>query len=551
MAATDQGRNMSGLKWTVTSLVLTGVAGFLVSVDFRAAAEDPPALSTTTGSNAVLFVDWHHVETGRLTPTYDPTRLSEEGRAQLKQTERDWNIIADLSGHGLKRVKLAHGVRITVEKARKSTPWLRADQPWEKRIGGYATVIHENGKYRVWYTATLTAEAKKQVRGPDLDDNGPEWLLAYAESTDGVHWTKPVMDTYRVNGRPTNLITPHARETAIFRDDSAPAAERYKCFKFGKLPNTENKPPRYSYGLYGSVSPDGYHWTPLPEPLLKYFHDTQNVGAWDPVLKKYVGYFRGHLAGRAIGRSETDDFRKWPPSRVFLAPGPEDSPFDDYYTNGFTWHPDDPSLRFLFPAIYHHDTDLLDIRLSVSRDNYSWNWVSHDPIIDSGKPGEWDSGSLYANPNMVRLPDGQLALPISGAPHTHNEGFDVYKEPHNTEYQMAWALWNDGRLAGIEAKELGEFWAPIDGEFQGEKIIINGRTTRVGRIEVSLHEQYGRRGTRAVPNYSFAECVPFSGDELNITLKWKNKGKLSDLHGKKLFLHFRLSSAKVFGYRVE
>jgi hypothetical protein len=548
MAPSSRRDNIDALKIVRVARLFAFVAAW-TSLGFHAAADDQSNLSGA--GTAVQFVDWHHVETGRLEPTYDASRLSAAGKAQLRKMEKDWNIIADLSGHGLKRVKVPFGVRITVEKARKSAPWLKADQPWERRIGGYVTVIQEDGTYRAWYTATLTDAAKKQLTGTELKDEPPESLLAYIESADGMRWTKPELDVYQVDGKPTNLVTRHARETAIFRDDSAPPQERYKCFKFGNLPNSEDKPARESYGLYGSVSPDGYHWTPLPDPLLTYFHDTQNIGAWDPVLKKYVGYFRGHLAGRAIGRSETDDFRNWPPSRVFFAPGPQDSPFDDYYTNGFTWHPDDPSLRFLFPVIYHHDTDQLDVRLAVSRDNYAWNWVSQAPIIDIGRPGEWDCGSIYAGPNLVRLPNHQLALPISGAPQTHNEGFDVYENVEDYEFQTAWATWDDGRLAGIEAVERGEFWTPVAGSFNGQQITINARTSRAGRIEVALHEPYGRRSTRAVPGYSFADCVAFTGDRPAARLEWKNKSDLADLQGKTLFLHFRLSSAKVFGFRVE
>lgn len=549
MAPSDSREYAVALKVIRMGVLLPLFVVVLTDMAFRVEAVEQD--ETANSKPAVLFVDWHHVDTGRLEPTYDPSRLSAAGRESLRKLEKDWNIIPDLSGHGLKRVKLAFGVRIAVEKARKSAPWLKADQPWESRIGGYVTVIHEDDKYRAWYTTTLTEAAKKQLTGAELEGDPPGSLLAYAESADGVRWLKPALDVYQVDGRQTNLVTRHARETAIFRDDSAPPAERYKCFKFGTLPDSEDKPARESYGLYGSVSPDGHHWTPLPDPLLTYFHDTQNIGAWDPVLKKYVGYFRGHLAGRAIGRSETDDFRNWPPSRVFFAPGPTDSPFDDYYTNGFTWYPDDPSLRFLFPAIYHHDTDLLDIRLAVSRDNYAWNWVSHEPIIDIGKPGEWDCGSIYAGPNLVRLPDGRLALPISGAPQTHNQGYDVYEDADDYRFQTAWAMWDDCRLAGIEAPERGEFWTAIEGPFDGKRITINARTTRAGRVEVALHEPYGRRSTRVVPGYTFDDCVAFSGDKFMAPLKWNNQGEFADLRGKTLFLHFRLSSAKVFGFQVE
>ena len=534
-----------------TAIVVLAIVTVLAITRFSGEAGADDKQANVAVSSRTLFFDWHHVETGRLKPTFDPARLSDKGKAEQKKTQEDWNIIPDLSGHGMKRVKLAYGVRVAIEKARKSTPWLQPDQEWERRIGGYQTVIHVDGKFRCWYAAGLTEGARKELTGKEVHEKLPDTLVAYAESSDGFAWTKPALDVYKFRGKPTNLVTWHSRESAIFLDPSAPAEERYKSFKFGRLPNTENVEARYAYGLYGAVSPDGHHWKQLPEPLLRYFHDTQNIGSWDPILKKYVAYLRGHHGGRAIGRSETDDFRNWPPSRVFLAPGPEDAPFVDYYTNGFTWYPGDPSIRFLFSTIYYHDTDQLDVRIAVSRDNYVWNWISHDPIIELGRPGEWDSGSVYANPNLVQLPDGRIALPYSGSRETHNESFGVYKDPQERGFQTAWALWDEGRLAGIEATERGEFWSVIEEPFDGQQITVNARTTRVGRLEVELHEKYGRRGTKIVPGFSFEDCVHFSGDDLAARLQWKQKSDLSELRGKQLLVHFRLSSAKVFGFRIE
>ena len=123
----------------------------LMSSEFSAETIDDE--KGASGNAPVLFVDWHHVETGRVKPTYDPARLSEKGKAELKKTEEDWNIIADLSGHGMKRIKMAFGVRVAMEKARKSEPWLKPDLPWERRLGGYQTVIHVDGKCRCWYFA--------------------------------------------------------------------------------------------------------------------------------------------------------------------------------------------------------------------------------------------------------------------------------------------------------------------------------------------------------------------------------------------------------------
>jgi hypothetical protein len=496
-----------------------------------------------------FFVDWWHVYRGTLQPTFNPNVLTEAAKVDIERGRKKGGMIADLSGHGMKRLNVPFGVRITQEKAQKTEPWLHADRPWERSIGGYATVLDEDGTYRCWYQATLVEAAYGIFpEGIKFSMHEAKTGMAYAESVDGFHWTKPDLDVYTFEGQPTNIVSPFAQTTGVFRDDSpgTPPSERYKCFDWDRLPNSDGKKLADQYGLYGCVSPDGFHWTRRPEPILPFFHDTQNIAAWDPHLEKYVGYFRGHLGGRAVARSETDDFRNWPPARTVLCRGPEDPPFDDYYSTGFTVHPGDSSLRFLFPAIYHHDSDKVDVRMAVSRDNISWNWMSHEPIIDLGEAQEWHCGSIYAGPNLLHLPDGRLALPISASQHTHNEDYPYSVYP--TIYHLGWATWKQGRLAGIEARQQGEFWMRSLGAFAGGEISINARTTRSGRVDFALHEKR-HGGTKPVPGYTFDDCVPFRRDETWTPLRWKNGWKPAELKGKELVLHFRLKNATVFGCR--
>ena len=175
--------------------------------------------------------------------------------------------------------------------------------------------------------------------------------------------------------------------------------------------------------------------------------------------------------------------------------------------------------------------------------------MTHDTIIGLGAPGEWDSGVIYAAPNMVHLPDGRLALPFAGARKTHNEDHEsLYESGWIYHYHLAWATWDAGRLAGLEASERGEFWSRSLGTFEGTQIAINARTPRNGMVEVALHEPYGR-GTKPLPGYNFADCIPFNGDAIWEPLKWKNGEDLTALRGKELILHFRLTDAKVFGIR--
>ncbi len=494
-------------------------------------------LTGMSDPRTVLFVDWSHVGKGKMHPTLDPDRISEDGKKQIDQHYREYGIIFKLTGHSMEPIQLPYGIRITIEKARKSEPWLSVDKPWEEYLN-FFTVMHDEGRYRCWYVVGLQKEKNGQ-------SSQRRCALCYAESENGFDWKKPSLGLHPFNGsKENNIVSFCFNGAAVFRDDSAPADERYKFFHFDKLEDVpQDARPAFKYGLYGVVSPDGYNWKRLPEPLIRHFCDTQNIGHWDSASKKYVGFFRGSFSGRAVTRSETEDFRKWPHPQLILYPSPEEHPADDYYTNGFTVYPDGPSLSFMFPAIYHHINDRIDVRLAVSHDKRVFNWVSRDPIIENGKLGEWDCASIYACPNLVRLPDGKLALPYMGFDATHNEWwFNMFYESFPCRTGYAWAMWDEGRLAGIEAPYVGEFFTRATA-FEGESIEINARTMKVGRVEVELWEK------ECLDGFSFAENIPFSGDEIWARCRWRGKEDLSELKGRKIALHFRLTSAKIFGYR--
>ena len=58
---------------------------------------------------------------------------------------------------------------------------VKFDNPWEGGFSGYPTVIKDGGLYRMYYRGLPVA----------TPDGGPEAVVAYAESKDGMAWTKP------------------------------------------------------------------------------------------------------------------------------------------------------------------------------------------------------------------------------------------------------------------------------------------------------------------------------------------------------------------------
>jgi hypothetical protein len=526
-----------------------GASGALLAEGAHRLLASPAPAASTAERKLFLFVDWYHVKKGQLNVVLDPAKISPDGKKLIESLGRDFGRTFEQGIEARKRDRDApYGVRISQEPAGKTKPWLVADRPWEERTGT-AIVIPENGRYRCWYVAELK-KVKRAVtvsdgRGMELSGSA----LAYAESGDGWSWTKPALKVLEYGGsRENNLVTQYTNGGCVFRDDHGPAEERYKTFHFDELPKeslAKDAATRDRYGLYGVSSPDGYTWKKHPKPLVRYFCDTTNIAGWDPLLGRYTGFFRHHVGGgRAISHAVTADFWDWPAPEPLLYADPLDAPADDYYTNGYTVYPDDPSLRLLFVAVYHRNTDLVDVRVALSRDGRVFQWLSYDPILSCGGNGEWDGGAVYATPNLVHLPDGRLALPYTGYNTTHNEAwYRNFYGTHAAREGGAWATWRDGRLAGVEARDLGGFTmaaAPVT----GTRIEINARTSRSGSLKVELRES-----GKTVPGYSFEESIPFQGDEVWTSCRWKGKADVAALSGKKVEVAFELASAKLFACR--
>ncbi|MDC0292054.1 hypothetical protein OAK81_02045 [Verrucomicrobiales bacterium] len=57
---------------------------------------------------------------------------------------------------------------------------------WAVQFYGSVLRDHETGKFRMWYVAVSKEERKNETEAPSKP-----WRVAYAESDDGISWTKP------------------------------------------------------------------------------------------------------------------------------------------------------------------------------------------------------------------------------------------------------------------------------------------------------------------------------------------------------------------------
>ena len=97
----------------------------------------------------------------------------------------DWFLIDRLKGAELRMHEpIREGVAV------------KFDNPWEGGFSGYATVIKDENVYRMYYRGLPVAGR----------DGSPEAVVAYAESKDGVAWTKPDLGLFVVRGTLHNNV---------------------------------------------------------------------------------------------------------------------------------------------------------------------------------------------------------------------------------------------------------------------------------------------------------------------------------------------------------
>ena len=510
-----------------------------------------------------LFTGWYGIDAGQTVHKVNRANVDAESMKVIEAVMEHYHqtlAVAD-GDFAPERVNVPIGVKLRAEVSTKSDPWLLPDKPWETGSMTLNHVIFHDGLYRVWYGASAAVVGGhdtirvlpngRRKMGARVGETGGGGGLCYMESKDAVHWVKPSFGLVDFRGSKDNNIIPQVRGVQeIFLDPYAPAEERYKSVanvdKHDFDPNTKESGPV----LAGAVSPDGIHWTSLPAPLWNHVFNgdgSPNVHI-DPFTRKYVLYMRANYPRRrSISRSETSDFRHFPYPVIILTPGPDEDPSADYYDNPYLCYPGAPSSQLMLVSAFHRDIDVVDMQMATSMDGDAWNWLSPRAVVKLGKQGDWDGGMLWAMGDMVRLPDGRIAVGMIGDSVRHNESWRVRWEStyKNGKSLSAWAIWEDGRIAGVEAEKAGEF-TTLALKATGQPIEINARTGSSGsvQVEVLIEEKGGPYPTLAL------KAREMIGD-----FSWRPlvfpEGSLTQLAGKNIRLRFHLYNAKVFGVRGE
>ncbi|MBN1345233.1 MAG: hypothetical protein JXQ73_21250 [Phycisphaerae bacterium] len=427
----------------------------------------------------------------------------------------------------------AHPPRKTGEKT------LQGDRPWESVTLNWFSLMQDAGKYRMWY----------ECYDADGWFGSDDTAFCYAESDDGIHWRKPELGLYSYKASKANnilfrMIGPEngrsrVHGTQVFKDPTAPAEFRYKGVSQGIW--GQMKPPHRITGMY---SADGLRWTRYDQPICPQFADSQYSGLWDDRLKKHVIYGRVGGHGRSLGRSESADFRRFDALKLVLQTGSADPPDTDLYNAAAMKYPYAANCYLMFPSLFDHKAQTLDIRIAVSRDGIHWTWPQRVPFIALGKAGEFDSGSLYMGQGMIRK-GNELWQYYGGSGLRHDQdAFEHRGKPGAGRIYSRVVSRLDGFASAEAGKARGWFVTPLL-TFAGDRLELNAQVRAGGELRVGLLDA----GGKPILGRSPGDCIPITGDHVRATVRWKTGSDVSGQAGKPIRLRVEMTDTDLYAFQ--
>ena len=432
-------------------------------------------------------------------------------------------------------------------------PAFAFDKPWEGVFGAYVTIIHTDGKYQAFYRGTSNSSQK---------NTGNHQVVCYAESSDGVTWTKPELDLFpREGAAKTNIVladvAPDTHNFSPFVDTKpgVPADQKYKAMGGYHEP-----------GLHAYASPDGIHWKKMQdEPTLKntdvgyvpgtktLVFDSQNVPFWSETEGKYLLYYRVYKdKKRRTARVESDDFIHWRnPMLMEYRRGDEPAPIEQLYTNQTHPYFRAPHIyvavaaRFMLgrqvlttqqaeaiqvnPRFFHDTSDAV---FMTSRGGDIYDRTFMEAFVAPGIGAEnWVSRTNYPALNVVQTGKNEMSVYVN----------QNYGQP--TSHLRRYSLRLDG-FSSVHADYDGGEMTTKPFTFAGDTLFLNFSTSAAGGIHVELLGD----DDKPIDGFSFADCQEIIGNEIERAVAWKG-GSLAALKGKPVRLHFKMNDADLYAIR--
>ncbi|HWB01117.1 MAG TPA: hypothetical protein VG713_21650, partial [Pirellulales bacterium] len=417
------------------------------------------------------------------------------------------------------------GARLEIGRPQSGGVAVAFDRSWEGPFAFYTTIIQDGGKFRMYYRGASNVP-------------GYRYTICYAESADGIHWTKPDLGLVEINGsKANNVLLLENQCLAPFLDTrpGVPADERYKGNVF-----VEKRFGAPEAGLRGYVSADGLRWRPVDGNVIlheefKNNFDSQNVMFWSAVESKYVLFARHSQAGvRAQARATSDDFRHWAPQvPMSYSDTNSTTPSAQLYTSQVQPYFRAPHIYISLPGrlmagrrvLTKEQEARLDIDplgggagdcadgvLQTTRaDSTRFDRTFQEALVRPGPgDGNWVSRTNYPACGIIQTGPGEMSI------------FAQRYYGQKTAHLERLTLRLDG-LASLHAPFAGGFLLTRPLQFAGGALEIYCSTSAAGGIRIAIETGAGA----PLPGYTLAAADEITTDDLARVVTWRGKSDVS------------------------
>ena len=446
-------------------------------------------------------------------------------------------------------------LRRTMHQPVKKGAVIKPDQPWESvlQIRCAPAWDGERKLFKIWLVTSNFGAAK--------DTAG----TTYAESSDGIHWTKPSLGQVEFQGSlDNNYVTPDPKlkwgENAILNVVYAPDDEDAKRRFKGML------------GLNGRqpiASPDGIHWQLLDTAKLP-SRDESNL-SYDPSRRMFLATLKQKGPyGRSHTIATSSDFLNWTKPVLFfhadeedqrrakeniaarlanpklqqpLYNDPKDYNADIYNIGVFRYE----GIYVGLPAVYHSTGALPEgntdgfhlIQLVSSRDLKTWRRLGdRQPFIPPSEVAAdvYDTMQMLPPSSPVERED-ELWFYYTGVRHR--------KRPDGVDSDL-------GAICLAVLRRDG--FVSIDAGPRGGRLSTKLFAARGGNIFVNADASGGELTIELLDGNDrvLARSKKIQGNQLRARVQWQKQDTgLDKIAGKPMRLRFHLTDASLYSFWLE
>lgn len=403
-----------------------------------------------------------------------------------------------------------------------------------------------------------------------------EALTGYAESRDGIQWTKPMVSQ---EGQ-SNLISHRGKSRGTFYEASFmidPTVPWGHPEKYKAAFNPGNTQCAIAY------SGDGIHWTSYNEgrSVTGRAADTFNQILWDPIAERYMlitrtdigaqGGLKESRASRIMVHEKGNDLAHHPTAWKTLVNLNVDDPEQKISPAGVPVLQMESLNLWVYEHVYfalmhvltagdltgaegrvavadpdrRPDADVLDYYIGTSRDGKAFDrhWVyARQPFILRGPDGSFDKAMLQPSSQIITRGD---------------EHFIYYTGQYSQHHAPKAAQTQSGRI-GLAKLPLDRFIAQQAGDTEGTIVTkpfkLEGRSLLVNvdaRAGSLLVEVLDARG-EPIPAFAAENARTYRDtNELRLEPQWQGRQDMATLKGKTIRLKFTLCNAKLYAFQID